>query len=197
VIVQLLRKIVEALRNIKCQVPRRIFYFSTPSFRVSALLHMSASPVADSTRGCDARSSSTSVRIQEGPVVDCKCMLMSNDPLPDFYIQWVDGVKLRYVLQTGRVRIDGTAHSQLYWEGLLHLSSIGAPTRLGHQVDEAVVPPTIAAQFIPYLQVAQSAFRRCLSEQDRDGTALRPLSSSSSSSSSSSQIEARPKILVL
>ena len=205
VIAQLLRKIVEALRNIKCQVPKRIFYFSTPSFRVSTYLppHVSSSsssPAAtDSNRGfTDARGASVQRSLQEeAPVVDCKCMLMSNDPLPDFYIQWVDGVKLRYVLQTGRVRIDGTSHSQLlYWEGLLHLSSINTPIRPGHQE----VFPTIAAQFIPYLQVAQSAFRRCLSEQDdRDHAPLRPTSSfsSSSSSSSSSQTAARPKILVL
>jgi len=190
VIVQLLHKIVKALSNIKCQVPKRIFYFSTPSFRVSTIPSVENH---HSSRG-------SSLREQEaGQTVDCKCMLMCNDPLPDFYIQWVDGVKLRYVLQTGRVRIDtGTTHSQLYWEGLLHLNNADAPIRPGSLGTDAAAP-IIAAQFIPYLQVAQRAFRRCLSEQEQDRDHHRMRSSTSSSSSCSQTVATtmRPKILVL
>lgn len=48
--------------------------------------------------------------------MSCKCMLMSNDPLPDFYCQWADGCKIRYCLSTGKLAIEAPTLS-LRWEG--------------------------------------------------------------------------------
>jgi hypothetical protein len=35
-----------------------------------------------------------------------KCMLMLNDPLPDFHIQWMDSTRLKYALSTSEISID-------------------------------------------------------------------------------------------
>ncbi len=67
--------------------------------------------------------------------VPCKCMLMSNEPLPDYRIQWANGTTLKYSLQSGKLKIEvcntstssstsndssTTANDDLFvWEGFM------------------------------------------------------------------------------
>ena len=68
--------------------------------------------------------------------IPCKCMLMSNEPLPDYRVQWANGTTLKYSLQSGSLKIElcnayassntsndssTTATDDLFvWEGFMH-----------------------------------------------------------------------------
>jgi hypothetical protein len=58
--------------------------------------------------------------------ISCKCMLMSNLPLPDFRVQFADGTKLQYYLQSGKLHIESNLHNSdsnnkvpIIWDGLM------------------------------------------------------------------------------
>lgn len=59
-------------------------------------------------------TSSRSTPVEDDQTIDCKCMLMCNDPLPNFIIQWIDGTRLRYSLSTGNLRLDCPATCPVY-----------------------------------------------------------------------------------
>ena len=118
----------------------------------------------------DMNGSKTNVR--------CKCMLMSNRPLPDFCVQWADGMRLRYALDSGQLQISGPA-GQFLWD-----SSVkgGGPTQWASMAPKALRP---------YLLEAQKCMERCLMEQvrlDNDGGGI----SGSSSGGLSTKAKAKP-----
>lgn len=82
-----------------------------------------------------------------------KCMFMSNQPLPDFHIQWTDGTRLTYSLQSNHLHILSTS-SKLQWRGTLHLS--------GGSDSSADTMPT---QLRHYLHVSQQALLQCMKEE--------------------------------
>ena len=83
--------------------------------------------------------------------IECKCMLMSNGPLPDFHVQWYDQSKLKYSLQSGKLCLSGP-----------HISAYQYTT-------ENTLSWTDIAndQQKSYLLVAQEAMRRCIEENKR------------------------------
>jgi serine/threonine protein kinase len=113
----------------------------------------------------------------------CKCMLMSNKPLPDFCVQWVDGTKLTYSLRTANLCVEyysqcdnanvdspgspdhlsTTKDSRKRWEG--HLSGFSVCESLNTadwKRDGAGLPPTEIREKV---SVAQHAMRLCIEKE--------------------------------
>ena len=88
-----------------------------------------------------------------GPVL-CKCMLMNNLPLPDFCVQWADGTKLRYALESGQLQVT-SAHGDFHWDAA---AEGGGPAKWA---TSAPVPLRAC------LVRAQRYMARCLTEQAR------------------------------
>lgn len=83
--------------------------------------------------------------------IECKCMLMSNAPLPDFQVQWYDQTKLKYSLQSGKLSLSGPTISPYKYSTENTLDW----TEIADEVQKS------------YLLVAQEAMRRCLEESKR------------------------------
>ena len=152
-------KIARILDSVKCRIPKLILYVSSQAAlrtrRSETNKGSSASPTSERTR----RS------------VYCKCMLMSNDPLPDFCVQWADGVKLRYSLESGRLHL--SSHNDpprmpLYqWDD--NDTSASESGQSPNRPRQAGVPSWTATapdSVKEYLLVAQLAMQRCLEEKD-------------------------------
>lgn len=151
IIARMLRSMHKMLVSAKCRMPRQTMYFSTP---IPETNHLRASSAARSSTS----QSDASFAVKN---VTCKCMVMSNDPFPDFYMHWDDGVKLLHELQTGRVRIQkpqlGSGQhisKALAWSGVLSMRG----------ADGGVDKCGILPEFAPYALAAQKALTKCLSE---------------------------------
>jgi hypothetical protein len=131
------------IEEIKSRIPKLVLYMSvTSAHLIKQRFQQSSSTIDKST------TSSSKTKIE------CKCMLMSNTPLPDFCIQWHDGTKLRYSLSTGKLNLSGPTISPYKWSASNASSSLDwADIAHGKQV--------------MYLLVAQEAMRRCLVESKK------------------------------
>ena len=119
--------VARMLEAVKCKIPKMILYLTEPD-------------------------SDTATSSGNGAAV-CKCMIMSNDPLPDFCVRWADGTKLMYSLSDGKLHIkntSGSAENQYKWVGF---ASNGA--------DWTTSAPEAIRK---YLLLGQSAMRRCIAE---------------------------------
>ena len=107
--------------------------------------------------------------VNTGGKIACKCMLMSNTPLPDFCVQWADGTKLRYCLENGRLRLQGPSIAVYHWtdNGVKDGSSVLGWAELATEEQSK------------YLLVAQRAMKRCLA-QASSGMASANITSESS-----------------
>lgn len=148
------RKIYKMLEAVKCRLPKLILYCTS----LDAISIENVSLVSK-----DFRATKTAPEPDKSRVVYCKCMLMSNDPLPDFCVQWADGVKLRYSLASGRLYLsspDDPPNSPLYqWDGN------ALPTREAPMVPSWVqgAPNSVKK----YLLVAQGAMQKCLEQMEQ------------------------------
>ena len=95
----------------------------------------------------------TAISSSEDDKAVCKCMIMCNDPLPDFSVRWADGTKLKYSLSDGKLYItnnDSSSAEHYKWEGFA-----------SSEADWTTSAPSAVRK---YLLLAQSAMRRCISE---------------------------------
>ena len=87
--------------------------------------------------------------------VMCKCMLMSNSPLPDFYMRWADGTRLSYSLELSQLQIS-------------HVSDASKAYRWdGERSGESDWTDSAPKEVRKYLLDAQIAMRKCLSEEGK------------------------------
>lgn len=87
--------------------------------------------------------------------VDCKCMLMSNCPLPDFHVQFSDGTRLKYSLESNLLVIERKADSVL-WEGSINVIDDIKDGNDGSHFD------CMPAKLRRYTAIAQRALSLCM-----------------------------------
>jgi serine/threonine protein kinase len=100
-----------------------------------------------------------------------KCLFMSNDPKPDFHIQWKDETRLRYSLATGKIFIHKPrqgvdSHSKtLCWEGSMSEMVRGpdSSSSSSHHVSTSSCPSSL----FPYLADSQTIIKRCFLEKKK------------------------------
>lgn len=96
---------------------------------------------------------------KDGPV-ECKCMLMSNTPLPNFCVQFKDKTIFRYDLHSGDISVDyyiqraenNVGSKRVRWTGNLTFQGPSSWSDLDG------LPPHMKA----YMMIAQFAFDRCI-----------------------------------
>jgi len=93
-----------------------------------------------------------------GGEIICKCMLMSNYPLPDFCIQWADAMKLRYSLASGQLNVSGPL-GDYQWDGDAQINDSGLEEYPTYGWADSA-PPKLK----PYVVAAQGYLHRCLLE---------------------------------
>ena len=110
--------------------------------------------------------------------VDCKCMLMSNSPMPDFQVQFADGTRLKYSLQQNTLLIERKQQASkllagdrpdsqgIRWEGVIVPA---APTgeKLSSSYDTITMGShlnSMPAHLRLYTTVAQKALSLCMDE---------------------------------
>jgi hypothetical protein len=121
-----------------------------------------------------------------------KCMLMCNNPLPDFHVQWSDGTRLVYALQSSSLSIykPGTVTTSdaqtstseargkeeshegsqsLRWEGQLSLEETPSVNRTSSNR----LLPSIPQIFHSYLLESQDALQRCLHHEKQHNEQLK------------------------
>lgn len=177
-------KIARILVAVRCRMPKLVLYVTS-----AVALKTNLRPLTLES-GLRLPSDSKS---DSNPTVYCKCMVMCNDPLPDFCVQWADGVKLRYSLASGRLHLSSPADPPglpLYkWEG-------DRGGKINNGPDGESLPSwaaTAADSVKEYLLVAQAAMERCLVELE----ALESQIASSSSSNSIYDVHAGEKIIII
>jgi serine/threonine protein kinase len=207
------KKMHRVLETVKCRLPRFVLYVSSVAVlrRGREALGETQQTEIDSGGAAGAAvggGGGGSVGSIDGIVstgrpgsktMYCKCMLMSNEPLPDFCVQWADGVKLRYSLASGRLHLssplDPPASPLFAWAG----GGAGAGTSPSWT---ATAPDSVKE----YLSVAQAAMQRCLEEQDQhsnfysssSGNNVNTSTSTNSSiSSCSSSEQCREKVVFI
>jgi hypothetical protein len=75
--------------------------------------------------------------------VDCKCMLMSNSPMPDFQVQFADGTRLKYSLQRNTLLIERKQSTARTGEGLDVNSGLPSQgIRWEGSIDPALIAPS-------------------------------------------------------
>ena len=123
------QRVYQMVETIKSRLPRIILYLSVSS----------ACRILNKNNHDEERSKSK---------IECKCMLMSNAPLPDFHVQFYDQTKLKYSLQSGKLSLSGpTIASYKYsMENTLDWTEIADDNQKA------------------YLLIAQEAMRRCIEE---------------------------------
>jgi hypothetical protein len=137
--------VARMLDAVKCKLPKLILYLTDNDDSVSNKSH----PTTTTTNETQHTSTTNS---NEKKAI-CKCMIMCNDPLPDFSVRWADGTKLRYCLSDGKLHItnnQGSSEDRYRWEGFTSTDTDWATS----------APKSIRK----YLLLAQSAMRRCLAE---------------------------------
>lgn len=149
-------KIGRILEAVERRIPKLVMYVSSSSaIQLSTLL----SRQEDIKRRLISENNLSSNSLN----IYCKCMLMSNEPLPDFCVQWADGVKLRYSLDSGRLHLSSPQdppNIPLYqWDGSSEESVMAVPSWT------TAAPDSVKE----YLVVAQNAMYRCLQEQEARG----------------------------
>lgn len=125
------------LEAVKCKLPKLILYLTEKK---------------ESEHRMSPQSSLNLAEPSEQTAV-CKCMIMCNDPLPDFSVRWVDGTKLKYCLRDGNLRItnnSGSSENHYRWEGCASTDA-----------DWTTSAPKAIRK---YLLLAQSAMRQCIAE---------------------------------
>jgi hypothetical protein len=187
----LYRRLCGILEAVQSKVPKLVLY---------------AKSSQATTRTSHAGASSDTA-VEKG--IDCKCMLMSNEPLPDFCVQWADGAVLRYSLRTGKTRVDcldETKSRSIRWEGSLtstalpanrHISNSQELMRSVHSIPSVPRGPHGDPQWCdadnvprcakPYLATAQRALVKCFASLQ---------SIHSTSHSSRNRVDRNPIILV-
>lgn len=131
--------VARMLEAVKCKLPKLILYLTED----------------DSSKQESPHDHARKSKIKEQKAV-CKCMIMCNDPLPDFSVRWVDGTKLRYSLSNGNLHItnnSGSKDNHYRWEGSASTAA-----------DWTTSAPK---EIRKYLLLAQSAMRRCIAEDIR------------------------------
>jgi hypothetical protein len=143
-------RICELLPPLKSRLPKMIMYIN----------------IQPKNDICDQPSPIIADTSGSGSSVNCKCMLMSNTPLPHFCIQFKDKTSFRYDLKTGNVSIDyfiqhiGTSDGQttdkrIRWNGNI----MNAPSSSWCDVDG------LPADIQRYMTIAQRALDKCLSSE--------------------------------
>ena len=132
--------VAHMLEAVKCKLPKLILYLTEKK---------------DPHQPASITQTITTPRTQpkEEDQALCKCMIMCNDPLPDFSVRWSDGTKLRYCLSNGQLRItnnQGNTANHYNWAGVACTDA-----------DWTTSAPESIRQ---YLLLAQSAMRRCIAE---------------------------------
>lgn len=98
-----------------------------------------------------------------------KCVLMSNAPFADFYVQWRDGASLRYEPLNERVHIDlgPTTVPAMKWSGELGKQYRNC-TSLSNSSDQMSMFRLIPTHFIARAKVALRAHTKCCSQIQRN-----------------------------
>lgn len=136
-------KIGVIVMEVKSRIPRLVYYLSVA--RAERIL------VGDLRR-----------KVSENQrKIACKCMLMSNSPLPDFRVQWFDGTRLKYALSSGTLSLQGPSLLPYVWEEEGGSHCVGEGGLSWADVAEG-------AQ-VGYLLVGQEAMRMCLEELSSRG----------------------------
>ena len=99
--------------------------------------------------------------IQENNVnfdkMKCKCMLMCNEPLPDFVIQWKNNTTISYSLNSGKIVINTTINNEkMIWDGI-----IGNDLNSNEWLDANILPENMKL----YLIIAQDIFQFCMNKK--------------------------------
>ena len=99
-------KVGKMLDAVKTRIPKIILYLSksiSENGNIKICGNTRTLPASSKGLRPPSRTSGTNNENKEMQSILCKCMLMSNSPLPDFCVQWSDGAKLRCSLLTGRL----------------------------------------------------------------------------------------------
>jgi serine/threonine protein kinase len=125
------QKLGDLLRALRARIPRLVMY-------------LTIDPIGTLPGDVDGR-------------IRCKCVLMSNLPLPNFCIQFKDRTAFRYELSTGSIRIDYyRAGKRARWEGST-LAVDGSDSSID------ILPGYIKSYFL----IAQRALDKCLIRNNR------------------------------
>ncbi len=148
-------KLYRSVEILKCRLPRFVLYMSETD---------DLPPPGTSLnkfRGNNISNEDTNSRTHAP--MQCKCMIMANEPFPDFCVQWADGVRLRYSLQSGRLYLsapsDPPGQPLFQWDGEQGSPYLAVPA----WIDSA---PDIVRK---YLLMGQKAMQRCMLELDNKG----------------------------
>lgn len=165
------KKVSRMLSLARKKMPKLILYITKPPIADRTYHYLRDQEVSRTTRdnsrqpnttssantksSTAASSASNTVNQGDGEVL-CKCMLMSNTPLPDFYMRWVDGTRLSYSLELSQLHLShSTDKSKAYrWDG----------DRTGDSDWTDSAPKEVRR----YLAEAQVAMRKCLAQEGRD-----------------------------
>lgn len=113
-LISIIERIYMLIQGIQCRIPKCIFYYQPSSTTKLSRLHSSNYPqphqqqvlIYNHSSSSSANSSShNDMMIQHIRKQNIKCMLMSNHPFPDFHVQWNDGTRLKYKLESGLLTI--------------------------------------------------------------------------------------------
>jgi hypothetical protein len=165
-VVLMLRHLASLLESIRSSTPQLVVYLSSKDMdRLLAARkggHTRSPPSPDEA----TPSSSSSGRLQDKRV-DCKCMLMSNSPLPDFHVQFEDGTRVRYFLHSNRVSIvRSSGEEPIQWTGTIYVDVKLSPPRDGSAVSGSDrMLDCMPRRLRRYAEVAQKALSVCLYEQ--------------------------------
>jgi serine/threonine protein kinase len=159
-------KVSRMLSLARKKMPKLILYITKPpvSDRSYHYLHDQAPPAPERSNGSGSAAESTPSAPLLAPAagtggskgeVLCKCMLMSNTPLPDFYMRWADGTRLSYSLELSQLHLSHSSDkTKAYrWDG----------ERTGDSDWTDSAPKGVRR----YLAEAQVAMRKCLAQEGR------------------------------
>eukprot|EP01041_Mallomonas_annulata_P006484 gene6484-13089_t len=87
---QIYSRVNRLLDTVRTKIPKLILYLSTSSSSTTTNKNEKAPKIIHKDDNSHNSTSTSTMRSYSESVTHCKCMLMSNTPLPDFHVQWKD-----------------------------------------------------------------------------------------------------------